>query len=112
MPRRERTTPGISALLAKYRQNGQYPKLHCANPQWSSAIGIGCWQEGRVPGAWCSHSRLQAMNSPRLRYLPHVRIPCVSVLPAQQMWHAAFERETREVFELFRVIKDALAGLG
>lgn len=24
--------PGIPALLAKYQQNCQYPKLHCINP--------------------------------------------------------------------------------
>lgn len=41
--------PDLGALLQKYQKLCDIPKNECANPEWSCAISIDYWQEGKAP---------------------------------------------------------------
>lgn len=105
--------PDIPALLAKYQENCQFPKLHTANSEWSNCISIDYWQEGKVArGMVFSQQVTSDEQNPvhdiyRMPESLYIRLACT-----KEIAQTAFGKDECGVWELFGVIKDALDDLG
>ncbi len=105
--------PDIPALLEKYQANCQYPKLYRANPEWDNCISIDYWQEGKVPRGIMfsqqvtSDEQDSAHDIYRMPQSLYIRLACT-----KEVSQAAFGKDECGLWELFGVIKDALAELG
>ena len=105
--------PDIPALLAKYQENCQFPKLHTANSEWSNCISIDYWQEGKVPrGMVFSQQVTSDEQNPvhdiyRMPESQYIRLACT-----KEVAQTAFGKDECGVWEMFGVIKDALDDLG
>lgn len=103
--------PDIAALLQKYQQNCQYPKLHRANPDWDNAISINYWQESKAPRGMMfsqqvtSDEQNSAHDIYRMPQSLYIRHSCTSKVAQAALGGC-------EVYELFGIIKDALDDLG
>ena len=105
--------PDIGALLEKYQKNCEIPKKECAAPEWSSAISINYWQEGKAPRGMMFAQQVLTEDQDKendVYVMPESLF--VRAAHTQENAMAAFGKESCELYELFGVIKDALSENG
>lgn len=105
--------PDIGALLQRYQECCNVEKQQLANPDWSCAISIDYWQEGKVPrGMMFAQQVLTEQQS-----VPHdvYRMPQTlffRTTNSPEHAKAAFGKDSCELFELFGFIKDNMNAFG
>lgn len=105
--------PDITELLEKYQKNCRFPKQYCVNHDWSCAISINYWQEGKVPRGMVFAQQVATTEQNPIHdtyQMPQslfVRLACTP-----QVAQIAFGRDRCEAWELFGIVKEALDDLG
>lgn len=105
--------PDIGGLLRKYQQQCQIPKVQLAAPGWSGCISIDYWQNGAVPrGMMFMQQVLTAQQDPAHDVYTMPESLYLRVARTKENAQAAFGRDKCDLWELFGVIRQAMAAHG
>ena len=105
--------PDIPGLLKKYQSLCHIPKEDRANPDWSCCISIDYWQDGAVlRGMAFAQQVLSDRQDPAHDVYRMPASLYIRAAGTKAVAQAAFGKEECELYELFGVIKEAMAAEG